>query len=147
MSPAVPAVPEGTDLGVVVWGFVVLVGAGIAAGVTIVRLLVKEFEPIRRAIGRVENATNHTAKGEPTLVENAAATRLLVERLDTDVRKLSEWFDRWDELPDELRTDRGLVHRFEQLDEAVAAVHEELVEHVRWEMSEKYRNGDEEARR
>jgi uncharacterized protein YoxC len=90
MFSVIPEAPQGTDLAVFVYAllaFVVLIGLGIRWGVKQVERYVK---PMAHQVTAIEDATNHSKAGEPTLQANVRLLRTAVDGLARGMVELRE---------------------------------------------------------
>lgn len=165
--PAAPSGDDVEVVAWVLVAIVVVLVMGLVLALRSVRPVLHEVLEhlgiVSTQVGRIDDAVNHRHPGQPRLADHVQQTRAAVERIERkvedlddrnekthgellgDVSALKSWARRWDDLPPELSHDGGLVARFDSIESKVdrnsgliEGLHQELTDHVAWEMAEKY---------
>ena len=120
----------GSDNQIVV-GLVALLGTVIATFVVAIRNSAG-IKTAAEQSAQASAAVNHTQYGERRLYD---LVKKIEERQDDFDRK-------WGNLPAEMGDAVGLVELLHGMDHRIAEIQAQLIEHVAWEMSQKYPKGE-----
>ena len=147
-----PEVPQGSEVGIVVWFSVCVLIIVFGFATFIIRTFKGHLAPLASHVENINDATNHRHPGAPTLVDHVTATRVAVEDLQgrmaeshaqvqelrVDVAGLKTWAGKWGNLPAEFDSDTGLAGKFEAIDQDLAIIRDRIVNHIQWEEDHKW---------
>ena len=98
-------------------------------------LLKAKLSDIATDAAQVNAAVNHKETGELSLYRLADSNN---KKLDEVLAKQAEFDKSWGNLPAGLDDAVGLVGMLHGMDARITAVHNDLLDHVKWEMEAKY---------